>query len=363
VAKIVFVIEQLYGGGAERVTAALMNELCKESEVHLITTYDYDTENDFPTDERIIKHRFMAKAANRAIKFLKRIIFLRRKISEIDPDCVVSLAGCGTNSLLTTALIGKKYPLILSERNDPARFPRTKIERILRYISYVLCEGLVFQTHEAQSFFGKRICRKSIIICNPVSGNLPPRYEGERERRIVNYCRLNPQKNLELLIDAFADIAAEFPEHTLEIYGDGPERARLENRIAELKLSGRAFLHGYSDNIFEEILKASVFVSSSDYEGISNSMLEAGALGVPAICTACPAGSAREVIKNGVNGILVPTGDRAAMADAMRSLLGDPDMMERISRHGCRLRDEISAAAIAGKWKKYIDEICSGQSL
>lgn len=356
--KIVFVMEQLYGGGAERVTAALMNELCKEAEVHLVTTYCHDTSKDYPTDQRIVKHTFDVQSGSRVKKLLGRIAFLRKTISSINPHCVASLAGCGTNALLLFAVGGKRFPLVLSERNDPARFPTTRLERFLRFISYLLCGGLVFQTHEAQAYFSSKIARKSVVITNPITGALPERYEGVRERKIVNCCRLTPQKNLDLLFEAFADIAGEFPDVSLEIYGEGPERARLEKKILDMKLEDRIHLQGYSDQIFEKMRKAAMFVSSSDYEGISNSMLEAIALGVPSVCTDCPAGGAREVIRCGENGLLVPVGDRKAMADAMRSVLSEPELSERLSRNGCKLREEISVAVIAKKWKDYMDRVC-----
>ena len=357
--KIAFVIEQLHGGGAERVTAALMNELCKEAEVHLISTYRHDTAKDYPTDARVIKHAFDTQHESRAKLLQNRISFLKRTIFAIDPLCVVSLAGCGTNALLTLAMFGKRIPLILSERNDPARFPTSRIERLLRFLSYCLCGGLVFQTHEAQSYFTDIITRKSIVIINPLTSDLPPRFEGVRERKIVNCCRLAPQKNLDLLIEAFADIAGEFQDISLEIYGEGPERVRLEKKILDMKLKNRIHLPGYSNDIFTKIQKATMFVSSSDYEGISNSMLEAMAIGVPTICTDCPAGGAREVIQNGENGILVPTRDKNAMAAAMRKLLKEPDLLKQMSKNGCKLREDICVTVIAEKWNNYIDQICS----
>lgn len=357
--KIVFVIEELYGGGAERVTAALMNELCLQTEVHLISTYRHDETKDYPTDRRIIKHTFDGQTESRLKTLAKRIAYLRRTILSIAPDCVLSLAGCGTHALLNVALAGSGIPIILSERNDPARFPHSSVERMLRFISYLSCKGLVFQTHGAQAYFPGIISRKSVIISNPITSNLPKRYEGMRENRIVNCCRLSKQKNLVLLIDAFSEIAAEFPDMALEIYGEGPEREVLEKRISELHLQNKVYIPGYIENVFETIRTAAMFISSSDYEGLSNSMLEAMALGVPVICTDCPAGSAREVINHGENGYLVAVGDRAGLSSAIRGLLRNPEVMERFSRNGAKLRDEISAEMIAGKWLAYMEKICA----
>lgn len=358
--KIVFVIEQLYGGGAERVTAALMNEMCKSAEVHLLQTYHDDPAKNFPTDARVISHMIGAKKGGRVSVVWGRLLFLRRMIAKLKPDCVVSLATPNTATLITAAMLGRKTPLVLSERNDPARFPDSKVIRLFRLLNYFRCDGLVFQTHEAQAFFPESIRKKSEIICNPLTGTLPERYEGARERTIINCCRLVPQKNLELLIDAFSDIANAFPDVSLEIFGEGPERNRLEKKIRDMKLESRVHLPGYSDNIYARMRACAMFVSSSDYEGISNSMLEAIALGVPTICTDCPVGGAREVIRSGENGFLVPTGDRKALADAMRRMLENPQLAERMSRTGAELRKEISVAAIVKKWMDYIDRICAG---
>lgn len=359
--KIVFVIEQLYGGGAERVTAALMNELCKTEEVHLISTYCHDTAEDYSTDERIIKHTFAEKPLRRGLTLLKRIAFLRSTIRAINPTCVISLAACGTNALLTAALCGDKTPLILSERNDPMRFPTSWFERLLRLISYHLCEGLVFQTKGAQAYFPLKISEKSTIIVNPITGDIPARYEGIREQCIVNCCRLKPQKNLDLLIDAFADIADDYPGLRLEIYGEGPERQHLEAKINDMCLQNRILLPGYTQNAFAIMHRAMMFVSSSDYEGISNSMLEALAIGTPTVCTDCPPGGAREMITDSVNGLLVPTGNQKALAAAMRRLLNDAQLREQISRNGHKLRMKLSVEQIAQQWMMYMQQVCDGR--
>lgn len=355
--KIVFVMEQMYGGGAERVTAALMNELCNEAEIHLITTYRTGEEQEYLTDKRIIRHRIWEERKLWIGTVLDRVRFLRKTITEIDPYCVVSLATPRTATLITAAMFGKRIPLILSERNDPNRFPEEKLIRGFRLVNYYLCSGLVFQTHDARDYFPKCISKKSVVICNPLTGNLPPRYDGERERRIINCCRLVPQKNLDLLIEAFSDIAQEYSDVSLVIFGEGSERQRLEKKIQDSGLADRVYLPGYSDDIYTEMRSCTMFVSSSDYEGISNSMLEAIALGVPTISTDCPVGGAREAIQDGVNGVLVPVGDRTAMAQAMRRILSDRDLADRLSVNGYKLRDDISVGAIARKWAEYIYRI------
>lgn len=349
--KIVFVIEQLAGGGAERVTAALANQLCTDSglQIHMVV-YTRREDEDYPADSRIRWHVLPPLPKGKAGAILGRLRFLGKTVRDIGADYVVCLGTPRIAVLLTLAMMGSKIPLILSERNDPARYPVTRAWRCLRTVSYYLADAVVFQTGQARDYFPCAIRKKGTVICNPITGALPDRFAGPRNKRTVNFCRLSPQKNLDLLIDAFSDICGEFPEHTLCIYGEGGERRHLEEKIASLGLQDRVSLPGHSLNIYEDIRVDALFVSSSDYEGISNSMLEAIALGVPSICTDCPAGGARETIRQGENGLLVPVGDRKALAGAMRQVLSDPTLSERLSRNGCGLRQRLSVAAVARQW-------------
>lgn len=349
--KIVFVIDTLFGGGAERVTAALANEFCKDenNQIHIIT-YNQD-EKDFYVDKRIMRHEIGDVCGKlRFQRIYKRIFRIREIIKKIDPCYVISLGSPIIVFPLVFSMVGSGYPLILSERNDPQRYPASKISRFIRNLCYLYCDGVIFQTNEAKKYFPKRIQQKGIVICNPITSKMPDPYMEIRDYRIVNFCRLTSQKNLDLLIDSFSDISEEFDKYSLHIYGEGEERERLQKKIEEIDLSNRVYLHGYSDNIYEQIKKASLFVSSSNYEGISNSMLEAIALGIPTICTDCPAGGARETIKHGVNGLLVPVGDRLQLANAMKRVLSDDVLANTLSHNGVKLRSMISVNEISKKW-------------
>lgn len=355
--KLMFVIPSLSGGGAERVTSVLAGEMsCAAGyEVHLVT-YTRNAERDYPVAENVIWHH-MDSASSGGHMVLEKLRFFRDTISQVQPCCVISLGGAGVVALLALVKQGLSVPLILSERNDPRNDPPQLHLRMLRRWAYTACDGVVFQTHEAMGYFPERIQRKSVVISNPLMGNLPERYPGVRDKRIVSCCRLNQQKNLDLMIDAFSDIAPRFEEYTLHIYGEGEERTRLEEKIRTMGLEDRVFLPGYSSHIYDEIWKASLYVSSSDYEGISNSMLEAIALGIPAVCTDCPAGGARETIRHGINGLLVPVRDRAKLAEAMERVLKDEVFARSLSVEGEKLREDISKAVIARQWMDFAEQV------
>ena len=354
--KVLFLINSLAGGGAERVTAALANEMCnyENTEIYVIT-YQRDLAKDFSLNKKIFYHCLNLKDVNRLQGIICRIQYLRKTIKEIKPNCVVSLATPRMNGLLVCALISLKIPLIISERNDPAQYPKTCIWRFVRNVTYAFSKGIVFQTEDAKKYFSKKIQQKSIVISNPITDCLPERYVGEREKYIVNWCRLDTQKNLKLLIKSFGQVIKIFPQYTLHIFGEGPEKDNLEKFIDEMDLKAKVFLRGYSTDIYGDVLKAALYVSSSNYEGISNSMLEAIALGIPSICTDCPVGGARQTITNGVNGILVPVQNENKLTEAMISVLSNPKYAEQISIEGCKIRNKLNVACIAKQWLLYLD--------
>ena len=98
-----------------------------------------------------------------------------------------------------------------------------------------------------------------------------------------------------------------------------------------------------------------MFVSSSDFEGMSNSMLEAMALGLPCVCTDCPAGGARAVIKDGENGLLTPVGDSHALYLAMKKVAENPELAAKLSKNSVKIREEQSVDKIIKKWMELIN--------
>lgn len=198
--------------------------------------------------------------------------------------------------------------------------------------------------------------KKSKVIANPITSSIPDPYDGEREKRIVAVNRLSQQKNIFMLLRAMKRVLDVFPEYILEIYGKGEQQAELEKFSKELKISDNVKFMGQKANVQTYIVNASVFVSSSDYEGMSNSMLEAMAIGLPVVCTDCPIGGARTVIKNNINGILTPVGDDKKFADAIIDLLSNPKKADKLGKNASLLREKLSAEIIAKKWEKLLKD-------
>ena len=140
----------------------------------------------------------------------------------------------------------------------------------------------------------------------------------------------------------------------MSIYGNGDEKETLQQYIREKKLQEMISIKDFQPNIHEVILDAAMFVSTSDYEGISNSMIEAMAIGLPCVCTDCDGGGARMMIQDHKNGLLVPKGDAEGVYRAMKELIENPELAESLGKEAAKIRERLSAEKIAEEWLKLI---------
>ena len=237
------------------------------------------------------------------------------------PDVIINYNLQSAYFCLT---IPKKHrgKVVYSERGDPYDDEYSGILGKLRDYTIPRMDGLVFQSEGARDFFPDKVKDKSIVIHNSV--NVPQdKYPIPivREKRIVNVGRLHPQKNQKLLIDAFGKIASSFPEYTLDIYGDGPLKEELQKQINSLGLTERIHLNVSRKDVWQCIYTASLFVLTSDYEGMPNALMEAMALGLPCIATDCRPGGARTLIEDEVNGYVMPQGKVDVLAERMKYML------------------------------------------
>lgn len=353
--RIVFTTSSLAGGGAERVVARLasyMVSIGHEVSVLMLTenkiTYDVDSK---------VNISFIEPKINiKGIRYYDRLLRYRKAVKRIRPDVVISFSA-PVNIMVLQALRWSNIKTIISERNNPYVDPETPNARRKRDKIYHLADGIVFQTEDARDYFSDDIKSKSTIIINPIDSNIPEPFMGERENTIVSVARLDPQKNHKLLIDSFAEISDKIKDYNLHIYGVGMQQSMLQDQINRHGLNDRIKLMGYCDNVLEQIRKASLFVLPSDYEGISNSLLEALALGLPVISTDHPIGGARLLIKSGINGLLTPVGDKDAMKEAMLKVIEDSNLSSRFSSESISIRDRASIKAVSQLWVDFITSI------
>ena len=256
---------------------------------------------------------------------------------------------------------GLENRVVLSERGDAGRRMKKRYGKKFIEKYYRRADAVVFQTEYARDAYPSAIAEKGVVIPNPLKAGLPAPFTGERTKRAVTFCRISRQKNLPLLIDAFARFHKDFPEHSLAVYGDAPNvegeqvLSQVKAQIREAGLADAVRFYPFSSTVHQEILGDAMYVNSSDFEGLSNAMLESMAIGLPVVCTDCPVGGARSVITDGENGLLVPMQDPQALADAMGRLADDPALRARVSKNAALLRESLSLPAIAGRWLRLTD--------
>lgn len=354
--KILFVNSCLGDGGAERVMTLLANEFVnRKNSVHMILVRG-EKKDHYNLDNRIACTRFFYKSKKKISIFISRIFQLRRIIAKEQYDVIISFVY-DINLVTILASLGKKNTIIVSERNDPRRRWKNGIFKIFEEFIYRKADGIVFQTEQVRSFYNKRLQDASKVIVNPVKPDIPNSYEGKKEKNIVAVGRLEPQKNFSLLIKTFAKLSCDYPEYKLVIYGEGREREKLQNIVHELGVDDKVELPGYKTDILDRIRNAEVYVSSSDYEGISNTMIEAMALGIPTICTDCPVGGARKMIVDSQNGLLVQVGDEEKLENAIRKILDNPEFAKYISDNAKEVRNSYSIESITNDWEDFIEEL------
>lgn len=354
---VIFITNALSGGGAERVMSNLANYLIKKNYCVKFLLLNGD-EIIYPLDksiEIIVRPDVHKKDTFEQIKFLHKFI-------KKNKNALLVSFFAHQNLYTLLASITAKVNILVSERNDPANSFTKKVQKFgdpARKILYKNknCKKIIFQTQGAADYFDQSINDKGIVIPNPLKDGLPKPYTGERKKTAVAVGRFNPQKNYKLMLDAFARFSEKHPDYKLEIYGDGALRTTMENYIEHLGLTDKIELCGFCKNVHERIIDAGMYVMSSDFEGLSNAMLEALAIGLPVVTTDHPPGGARAYITDYENGILTPVGDADAMAKAMCYMAEHPDKAQEMGQKASLIREELSSDYICEKWKQVFDDI------
>lgn len=318
--KIDIITRAMTSGGAERVIAQLANYFVEENIICRIITTD-NQEVMYSLNERIDVIAIGKKSNNKIIDRILRYKKVRSIVKKDRPDVVLTMPE-DTGIYTILALIGIDVPVFVSERNNPWVMPDVTITRLLRKVAYPFATGIIFQTQMAKSFFPKHIQKKGVVLQNPVDATrIPAPYICERRKVFSAVGRLEPQKNFQMLIRAFAEFHKSEKEYKLIIYGEGKERTSLEKLIKQLNIEDSVFLPGRNKDVLNAINDSAAFILSSDYEGMPNALIEAMCMGMPVISTDCPSGGPRELIHNGENGLIIEVNNKDSMQKAMHKII------------------------------------------
>ena len=366
--RICGVIASLGAGGAERV----MIELCtawqaRGDDVTLLTLDD--GQQDFypvPGGARRIALDLASCSASTAGAIranVSRMRELRRAIRDARADVVVSFTD-RTNVLVLMAARGLSVPVIVSERIDPRRHDIGSAWSMMRRFVYPSASALVLQTEAVRPWAEALVAPTRVsVIPNPVRAvttlNAPA---GQRTREIVAMGRLVAQKGFDVLIQAFATLAAEFPEWGVVIHGDGPDRTSLESRVAGLGLTSRISLPGRTATPDAALAAATVFALPSRYEGFPNVLLEAMAHGCACVATNCDSGPA-DLIAHDRNGLLTPVNDVLSLAHSLSTLMDDATLRTRLGLAATAVQQRFGVSRIVSAWDDVIRRVRVGERM
>ena len=360
--KLLFHINSMGKGGAERVVSVLSEKFARDGyEVVIATLWRAKEEYQIPEGVKRINlgdNGSYEKAGRIRLAF-RRLWDLRRLIKEEAPDLVISFCN-KANFRSSYCMLGMKTPLLVSVRNDPRidYFPhKYGVRRMKKKAS-----GCVFQTEDAKSCFDVKFQKKSKVILNPIDEKyfIAEEQRPEPSGYLVTVGRLSMQKNQLLLLKAFSLIREELPGVQLRIYGEESDqgiRDMLTKYVEQRHMQDSVLFMGQSSHLEREIRDAALFVLSSDYEGMPNALMEAMAMGIPVISTDCPCKGPAELIEDGISGLLVPVGEEKEMAYAMRRVLKDRELWKRLSRNGMEIRKKASPDRVYKEWKAFVEEI------
>ena len=352
--RITFVISTIErGGGAEKVCAFLAGALQERGYRVSIQLLMKSNKLNYPVKDGVNIlpppcFRFGIYGA--IVHFLIRC-FLHRNF----PDCVISfLEPANVFAAILARFTGVRT--ILTERANPKIGPRDPrcIKRIRDNLSRIA--KYVMQTERCAEKFHEYLPVKPeqlVVIYNPVESHFSPDNSREGSNILLAVGRLYYQKGYNRMLRIFAAIHPLFPEKKLIICGSGPEEWRLKALAKKYSIEDSVFFPGNVKDPGEYCRKAEVFLMTSHYEGMPNAMLEAYANGCPAISFDFDFG-ASDIIKNEINGLLIPQDDEKAFEKALIRYLKDPGLRDKFVRNIPQTLKKFSPEAIVTQWEQVI---------
>lgn len=323
--RILLTIPTLSGGGAERVVSIWASQLVGLGfDVSVLISGHVENEYSFDRDIKIYS---IAKTYSDYDKLsvLKKILLRRKLIRKIAPNYIISfLQHIQIQTYL--ACLGIDVKRIETVRVSPwIAEPRNSISRYLWKRCFITSYKILLQTNEQKEYFDGNLHDKCVVVPNPINPLCSKCYKqsfSDTALRFIAVGRLSPQKNYHLMIDAFVQVCKINPEVKLSIYGDG-NPSYFDKLSSYIKLNGienNVMLMGRSNSIVEEYVKNDVFVMASRYEGMPNALAEAMACRLVCISSDCKTGP-RDLINNGISGLLVPVNDTDSLKDAMLQVM------------------------------------------
>lgn len=366
--KILFLVSSMHAGGAERVAANLSSAWASAGYgVTLLVTYSGRGDCFYPLPPAV-DLRFLADEVDGStaspFSYVLRLHAIRRLVLQVRPDFVVSFLT-NVNVAAALATFGLRVPVILCEHTYPPQWPVSSVWRNLRRLTYPLASQVTMLTSEGLDWLKREIPRaRGLVMPNPVPFPLPvnspelaPDVIVPAERKLLLAVgRMSEEKGFAGLIQAFALLAERLFDWDLVILGDGPLRPVLREQIQATGLDGRVSMPGRVGNVGVWYERADLYVLSSRVEGFPSTLGEAMAHGCAAVSFDCDTGP-RDLIRHEIDGLLVPPGDFAALADALGRLMLDETERGQMGARAIEVRSRYSTDRVLEMWDELFTKV------
>ena len=353
--KILFVTHKLNIGGAAKMMKYAATIAKKTfSQVSMVSINDSTRVKDVPGEISVISMGINPKP--RVLWQICAVWKLRNFLKNDDSKYVCTFV---TQVALITkvAAVGLNKVIISAERSDP--YTLSKLWKLVAKWIFRNSDYSLFQLPDARDFYELKDLARSFVIPNPILHNrssATPNF-GNRKKTIVSAGRFVKEKRFEVLIEAFAIVHKKYPSYRLVIYGSGPFLNKYNLQVSRLGIKDSVDFQGYVDNFESVVRDEGIFVLSSLFEGIPNTLIEAMSVGTPCVATNCTPGGPKMLTENGKNGILIPVNDPIIMAQAIMYLLDNPHEYEKYSRNAVRVCEMLKEEKIQNMWLQAFEYI------
>lgn len=353
--RILILVEKMSYSGASKIAFWLAESLAEAgNDVTLMSRLENTSFYAESETVRLVTSKKYGK--HKLACLLSTVLNVRAELKRRHIDVMISFLPL-ESALAIVSSVGTKVPVIIAERSDPY-FEKSTTATICRYMCR-FADGAVFQTERAKEYYPKRLQEKSCVIPNPSLYKNGDVIDYSKRRNVITYSgRLYiKQKRQDVLLKAIALVVKKIPDVRLEIYGDGPDEDSLKKFTQKLGVDENVFFMGKTTDVVNKVMNSRLFVFSSDYEGIPNSVIEALSVGTPVVSTDCSPGGVRILVDDGVNGYIVPRGDYVSLADKVIEILGDTAKAEAMSHCARNILLDFSEDSVFRMWDNYIKDI------
>ena len=339
-------------GGTEKMTALIANRFCEDNNVSIISLMFSEDKILFELDNRV-QHIIVPKSEGK-LSIVKQISFIHKFIKSDKIDWVINV-DIGSAMFGVLAAFFTKAKVVTWEHSNFYNNWGSKIFPFIRKFAVKHSDALVVLTETDKKNYtdNLKIKKPIYVISNPIE-KTEHIYPVE-SKTIISVGHLIPIKGFDYAIKSSAVLLHNHPDWKWVIYGDGSERAKLEELIKDNALENNVFLPGVTANISDEYKKAAIYVMTSKMEGLPMVLLEAKSYGLPIVSFDIMTGP-RDIIRDSVNGYLVSYGNTEELIEKISRLMNSDELRMSFSDNSSLDMEKFDFDEIIKKWNMIMEK-------